>query len=56
MILFGEMDVFLELCTISLFGGNRAYIHLENYDLQEVFIKKTNSILTWKQCSSNRDG
>jgi hypothetical protein len=26
------------------FGANRAYVHLENYDLQEVFISNTNSI------------
>jgi hypothetical protein len=29
----------------------RAYLQLENYDLKEVFLSKTNSILTWKQCA-----
>jgi hypothetical protein len=30
--------------------SNRAYLHLEIYDFQEVFLSKTNSILTGKQC------
>jgi hypothetical protein len=28
---------------------NRAYLHLENYDFEEVFLSKTNSTLTGKQ-------
>jgi hypothetical protein len=38
MVFLGEIHVFFEFCTISLFGENRAYIHLENYDFQEVFL------------------
>jgi hypothetical protein len=34
-----------------LFGAKTAYLHLENYDLQEGFLSKTNSILTWTQGS-----
>jgi hypothetical protein len=34
---------------IGLFGSNRAILHLEKPDLQEVFPSKTNSLLTEKQ-------
>jgi hypothetical protein len=40
MVFFGEINVFLQLSLIVLFGENRAYILLENCDLQEVFIEK----------------
>jgi hypothetical protein len=30
---------------------NKMSLHLENPDLQEVFLSKTNSILTGKQCA-----
>jgi hypothetical protein len=44
---------------MGLFVANRAYFHFGNYDLQEVFLTKTNSFLTGKQCficsSSNTD-
>jgi hypothetical protein len=51
MIFFGEIHVFLQLCFIGLFGANAAYLHNENYELQEVFLSKSNSILTGKQCA-----
>jgi hypothetical protein len=51
MIFFGEIHVFLQLCFIGLFGANTAYLHNENYELQEVFLPKSNSILTGKQCA-----
>jgi hypothetical protein len=57
---FGEIHVFLHLSWISLVGANRAHPHLGTPKLQEVFLSKTNSILSWKQGSrwnaSNRDG
>jgi hypothetical protein len=49
MIFFGEIHVFLQLRFIGQFGANTAYLHNENYDLQEVFLSKTNSTLTWVQ-------
>jgi hypothetical protein len=46
MIFLEDINVFLQLTIIGLFGANRAYLHLENCDLQEVFLAKTNSMLT----------
>jgi hypothetical protein len=46
MVFFGEIYAFLQVCWIGLFGANIAYTHLENCDLEEVFITKINSILT----------
>jgi hypothetical protein len=45
-----------DICVSStqlkgLFGANRAYPHLETPKLQEVFLSKTNSFLTGKQCA-----
>jgi hypothetical protein len=51
MVLFREVPVFLELKWICLFGTKWAFLHLENSDLQEAFLSKTNSILTGKHCS-----
>jgi hypothetical protein len=34
---------------IGLSGAKKVYLNLENYDLQEVFLSKTNSVLIWKQ-------
>jgi hypothetical protein len=40
--------------------SKRAYLHPENYDLQEVFLSKTNSVHTVIKCAraaaSNKDG
>jgi hypothetical protein len=57
---FVELHVFLHLSLIGLFGAKKGYLHLENYDFQEVFLSEPNSNLTRKQCarcpSSNIDG
>jgi hypothetical protein len=37
---------------IGLFVTNSAFVNLENYDLQDVFLSKTNLILTGKQCTT----
>jgi hypothetical protein len=42
---------FLQLGFIGIFGAKRGYLHLENYDLQDVFLSKINSIFTGKQCA-----
>jgi hypothetical protein len=47
-----EIHVFLQLSFIGQFGANRASLHNENCDFQEVFLKKSNSMLTWKQCAT----
>jgi hypothetical protein len=36
---------------IGLYGTNRAYLHFEEPKLKEVFLYKTNKILTGKQCA-----
>jgi hypothetical protein len=54
MIFFGEIYVFLQLKFIGPFGANTAYLHNENYGFQEVFLSKTNSILTWKPCATHQ--
>jgi hypothetical protein len=50
--LFGEIYVFFQLGWIGLFGGNRAYLHLEIPKLQEVFLSKPKFIITRKQYAS----
>jgi hypothetical protein len=50
IIFFGELHIFLQLSWISLFWTKRAFVHLENSNLQEVFLSKPNSVLTGKQC------
>jgi hypothetical protein len=47
---FQEIHLFLQLSQRGLFGTKWALLHIENYDLQRVFLSKTNSILTGKQC------
>jgi hypothetical protein len=37
-------------------GPNTAYLLLETPKIQEVFLSKTNTVLTGKQCASNMDG
>jgi hypothetical protein len=49
MVFFGEIYVFLQLSTISLFVANWANPSLETPKFQEVLISKTNSIVTGKQ-------
>jgi hypothetical protein len=51
--MFLEIHVFVQLSWIGLFGANRDYLHIENYDLQEVFLSKTNSILTEKHTTTH---
>jgi hypothetical protein len=55
-----ETHVFLPLGWIGLFGTKWAFLHCENYGFQEVFLSKTNSILTGKKmlnaAASNMDG
>jgi hypothetical protein len=46
-----EEHVLLPLSWIGLFGANTAYLHLEIPRLQEAFLSKTDTILTWKQCA-----
>jgi hypothetical protein len=52
MVVFGAIHVFLQLTWIGLFGRKRAILHLENYDLQDVFLTKISSVLMGKQCST----
>jgi hypothetical protein len=33
-------------------GANRDYLHLENWDFQDVLLSKTNSVVTEKQCAT----
>jgi hypothetical protein len=40
--------VFHELSCIGIFGTKRAYLHLETPKFQEVFLPKTNPIITGK--------
>jgi hypothetical protein len=46
MVFFGEIHEFLQFRYIGLFKENRSYLHLETPNFQEVFLSKTNSILT----------
>jgi hypothetical protein len=50
MVSFGVIHVFLQLRWRGHFGIKWAFLHLENYDFQEVFLSKTNTILTGKMC------
>jgi hypothetical protein len=43
-----QIYVFLQLSGTGLLGANRAYLKVENYDLQELLLSKTNSIFTGK--------
>jgi hypothetical protein len=49
MVFFQAMHVFLQLRWIGLFGTKGAYLQLENYARQEVFLSKPNSGLKAKQ-------
>jgi hypothetical protein len=54
-----EIHLFLHFSRRGLFGAKQAFLFLENYDLQEVFLSTSNSILLGKQCAtaafSNRE-
>jgi hypothetical protein len=43
MVFFQEIHVFLQLRWIGLFGATWDLLHLENYDLHEVFIQINSS-------------
>jgi hypothetical protein len=43
MVFFREIHVFLQLRWIGLFGATWDLLHLENYDLHEVFIQINSS-------------
>jgi hypothetical protein len=51
MVFFQEIHVLLQLSRIGLLVANRAYLYLQTSKLQEVFLSKTNSILSGKQCA-----
>jgi hypothetical protein len=40
MVVYVELNVFLQLSLICLFGTKWAFLHLENYDLEEVSFQK----------------
>jgi hypothetical protein len=42
IVLSREIKVFLQLTCIGLFGRKSALLHLETFDLQEVFLSKLN--------------
>jgi hypothetical protein len=48
---FWQNHMFLLFSWISLFGIKWVFFHLETCDFQELFLSKTNSILTGYQCS-----
>jgi hypothetical protein len=60
MVSFGEIHVLHHLRGIGPFATKWSFLYLENYDLQEIFLSKSNSSLTRKQCgrcsTSNTDG
>jgi hypothetical protein len=60
MVVFGEMRVFLQISWIGLFGRKWPFRHGENYDFQEVFLSKSNSVIRGKNGldapASNTDG
>jgi hypothetical protein len=47
-----QIHVFFQLNWIGLFGTQWPIFHFETFDLQEVFLSKTNSVLTRKQSTS----
>jgi hypothetical protein len=49
-ILSRDTCVFFNSAAVGLIGTKRVYLHLGKPMLQEVFLSKTNSILTVKQC------
>jgi hypothetical protein len=55
-----EIHLFLQFSWWGLFGAKLAFLQLENYDLQEVYLSTSNSVMPGKQCveaaDSNTDG
>jgi hypothetical protein len=47
---FADRNVFLPLSWIGLFRTKGGTLHLENYELKDTFLSKTNSITSGKQC------
>jgi hypothetical protein len=52
MVFFEEKHLHFQLSVIRLFGSNRAFLHLEIPKLKEVFLSKTNTVLTGEQCAA----
>jgi hypothetical protein len=50
MVSFHKIHVFPQLRGIGLLGTKTLYLHLQKHKLQEVFLSKTCSVLTGKQC------
>jgi hypothetical protein len=46
-----DIHVSIQLIWIGLFGTKWSFLHLETCDLQAVFLSKSNSTLTGKQCA-----
>ena len=55
IVSFGEMQVFLQVRLIGLFGTKRAHLHLEKPRVQEEFFSKTASIFFEKLTNSHRE-
>ena len=51
VVFLGDIHIFLPPSLIVLFRTKKAYLHLEKPKLQELFLSKTNTILTGKQCN-----
>jgi hypothetical protein len=51
MIFFWEMNMFLQLKWLGIFGTKWAFLNLENCDLHDVLLSTTNSIVSGKQCA-----
>jgi hypothetical protein len=46
-----QIHVFLQVCWMGFFGPKCPFLSLENPNWKAVFLSKTNSILTEKQCA-----
>jgi hypothetical protein len=51
MVFFQEINVFFQLSWIGLLGTKCAFLHLEHFELHEVFLPKIHSVLIGKQCT-----
>jgi hypothetical protein len=57
MLFYWETHAIPHFSWTGWFGAYRASLHLENYEFQGVFLSKSNSIITGKQCyRSSTDG
>jgi hypothetical protein len=50
MVFFQEIHIFRPSSWIGLYETKWAFLHLQNYDLQEVYLSKTNSTLSETMC------